>query len=133
MSEFDDLVALVTGGASGIGAATVSLLHERGARVVSLDLHTEHCADRGCHEGDGGIGIADRDQVGRIADQRRQPLLVDRARTLLGELALQQPDEAADFSLTLSKEAISGSIRKWPRPADLFVAGAGFEPATSGL
>jgi NAD(P)-dependent dehydrogenase (short-subunit alcohol dehydrogenase family) len=45
MSEFDGLVALVTGGASGIGAATVSLLHERGARVVSLDLDTEHRGD----------------------------------------------------------------------------------------
>ena len=37
MSEFDGLVALVTGGGSGIGAATVALLHQRGARVAILD------------------------------------------------------------------------------------------------
>jgi 2-dehydro-3-deoxy-L-rhamnonate dehydrogenase (NAD+) len=38
MAEFDAKVALVTGGASGIGAATVALLRDRGARVASFDL-----------------------------------------------------------------------------------------------
>jgi 2-keto-3-deoxy-L-fuconate dehydrogenase len=37
MGDFDSLVAVVTGGASGIGAATVELLRARGATVVSLD------------------------------------------------------------------------------------------------
>ncbi|QNK80615.1 SDR family NAD(P)-dependent oxidoreductase [Nakamurella sp. PAMC28650] len=37
MTEFNDLVAVVTGGASGIGAATAALLSERGARVAILD------------------------------------------------------------------------------------------------
>jgi 2-keto-3-deoxy-L-fuconate dehydrogenase len=37
MSDYDGLVALVTGGASGIGAATVRLLSSRGAQVVVLD------------------------------------------------------------------------------------------------
>lgn len=40
MSEFAGLVALVTGGASGIGAATASLLMDRGARVGVLDRVT---------------------------------------------------------------------------------------------
>lgn len=38
MTEFEGLVAAVTGGASGIGAATVAVLRERGARVAVLDL-----------------------------------------------------------------------------------------------
>ncbi len=38
MAEFDGLVALVTGGASGIGLATAELLASRGARVGVLDL-----------------------------------------------------------------------------------------------
>ena len=39
MREFDGKVALVTGGASGIGAAVVALLLERGAAVASVDLN----------------------------------------------------------------------------------------------
>ncbi len=38
MKDFDGLSALVTGGASGIGAATAALLAERGARVAVADL-----------------------------------------------------------------------------------------------
>ncbi|NKQ51365.1 SDR family oxidoreductase [Amycolatopsis sp. K13G38] len=38
MAEFEGLVAAVTGGASGIGAAVVAVLRERGARVAALDL-----------------------------------------------------------------------------------------------
>jgi NAD(P)-dependent dehydrogenase (short-subunit alcohol dehydrogenase family) len=40
-ADFDGRVALVTGGASGIGAATAALLIERGARVASLDLRAD--------------------------------------------------------------------------------------------
>jgi 2-dehydro-3-deoxy-L-rhamnonate dehydrogenase (NAD+) len=39
MREFDGKVALVTGGASGIGAATVAMFVERGAAVASVDLN----------------------------------------------------------------------------------------------
>jgi NAD(P)-dependent dehydrogenase (short-subunit alcohol dehydrogenase family) len=38
MNDFQGLVAAVTGGASGIGAATAARLVERGAQVVVLDL-----------------------------------------------------------------------------------------------
>jgi NAD(P)-dependent dehydrogenase (short-subunit alcohol dehydrogenase family) len=38
MTDFTDLVAVVTGGASGIGLATAELLASRGARVACLDL-----------------------------------------------------------------------------------------------
>jgi len=41
MTEFDGLVAIVTGGASGIGAATVACLRGRGATVASLDLKAD--------------------------------------------------------------------------------------------
>jgi 3(or 17)beta-hydroxysteroid dehydrogenase len=38
MSELSGQVAIVTGGASGIGAATVALLAEAGASVVAADI-----------------------------------------------------------------------------------------------
>lgn len=42
--EFAGLKAIVTGGASGIGAATAALLKERGAEVAVLDLQPEKTA-----------------------------------------------------------------------------------------
>jgi 2-keto-3-deoxy-L-fuconate dehydrogenase len=38
MTDFTDLVAIITGGSSGIGAATARLLQQRGANVAVLDL-----------------------------------------------------------------------------------------------
>jgi len=40
MSDYEGLVAIVTGGASGIGAAVVRLLSHRGAQVAVLDLQS---------------------------------------------------------------------------------------------
>jgi len=44
MSEFDGLVAVVTGGASGIGAAIASRLQTGGAQVAVLDLNPDAAA-----------------------------------------------------------------------------------------
>jgi 2-keto-3-deoxy-L-fuconate dehydrogenase len=43
--DFQDLVAIVTGGASGIGLATARLLAARGARVACLDLKPDGIPD----------------------------------------------------------------------------------------
>ena len=44
--EFDGLVAVVTGGASGIGAAIARRLTEQGAQVAVLDLSPQDSADK---------------------------------------------------------------------------------------
>ena len=44
-TEFDGLVAIVTGGASGIGAAVAAALTAAGARVAVLDLNTGDVPD----------------------------------------------------------------------------------------
>jgi NAD(P)-dependent dehydrogenase (short-subunit alcohol dehydrogenase family) len=41
MSEFAGLTAVITGGASGIGAATANILADRGADVAVLDLNPD--------------------------------------------------------------------------------------------
>jgi 2-keto-3-deoxy-L-fuconate dehydrogenase len=46
---YDGRRALVTGGGSGIGAATARLLCESGAEVACLDLDPSHAPD-GCHQ-----------------------------------------------------------------------------------
>jgi 2-keto-3-deoxy-L-fuconate dehydrogenase len=46
MRDFDGLVAPVTGGGSGIGAATADLLADRGARVAVLDRATQDACSR---------------------------------------------------------------------------------------
>jgi NAD(P)-dependent dehydrogenase (short-subunit alcohol dehydrogenase family) len=65
--------AIVTGGASGIGAATVRAFVREGARVVALDVD-EAGGTRVCAEAGGGAtfahcDVADRDQVFAAVDR----------------------------------------------------------------
>jgi NAD(P)-dependent dehydrogenase (short-subunit alcohol dehydrogenase family) len=73
--RLDDRVALVTGGARGIGFATAQALAEAGARVTITDLDKEGL-DRACRELSGGgrtvegevMDVTDSAQVGRVAE-----------------------------------------------------------------
>jgi len=69
--DFAGKVALVTGGASGIGAATVALLRDRGARVASFDLRESG---------------ADLDVVGDATASADVDAAVERAERELGPL-----------------------------------------------
>ncbi|MEN3279233.1 MAG: 2-dehydro-3-deoxy-L-rhamnonate dehydrogenase [Solirubrobacteraceae bacterium] len=74
MAEFDGRVALVTGGASGIGAATVAMFLARGAQVASFDLDAAGSPD-------GALKVD-----GDATDSRSVADAVDRAERELGPL-----------------------------------------------
>lgn len=79
MGRLEGKVAVVTGGASGIGAATVRLFHAEGARVVAADLR-EDDGERLAAELGPGVEFQ-RTDVAREADVAA---LVERAVTLHG-------------------------------------------------
>jgi 2-dehydro-3-deoxy-L-rhamnonate dehydrogenase (NAD+) len=70
MREFDGKVALVTGGASGIGAATVAMFVERGAAVAAVDLNPAASPDGALRvEGDVTDSRSVADAVARAEDE----------------------------------------------------------------
>ncbi|QSE90524.1 SDR family NAD(P)-dependent oxidoreductase [Rhodococcus pseudokoreensis] len=56
--NIDGSVAIVTGGASGLGNATARALHRRGAQVVLIDLPTSSGPDAAAEIGDGAHFVA---------------------------------------------------------------------------
>lgn len=72
--DFEGAVALVTGGASGIGAAAAALLSERGARVAVFDLDPSAAPD-------GALAIA-----GDVTDSPAGQAAVEQVERELGPL-----------------------------------------------
>jgi NAD(P)-dependent dehydrogenase (short-subunit alcohol dehydrogenase family) len=58
MGQLDGLVAVVTGGARGIGAGIASVMAEQGARVAILDLDGETAASTAAGLATPGLGMA---------------------------------------------------------------------------
>jgi 3-oxoacyl-[acyl-carrier protein] reductase len=105
MGRFDGKVALVTGGANGIGAATSELFGREGASVVVVDLELDHAAEVAKRVTDGGgraIGLAcdvtQREQcdtaVKRAADEfGRLDILVCCAGIIRDNLVFKMTDD----------------------------------------
>ncbi len=69
-AEFEGLVAVVTGGASGIGAAIARRLLASGAQVAALDLHPETAPDGAVPVTvDVGDDVSVRAAIAQVADQ----------------------------------------------------------------
>lgn len=138
MGRFDGQVAVVSGGASGIGLATGRLLRDEGARVVVVDLDGE-AAERAAAELGGVAVTAD------VGDPESWSAVVAAA-TALGPLrlahlnagtALNQPDIAAlsdDAYRRITRVNLDGVVfgARAVVPA-LVAAGGGAIVATSSM
>ena len=72
MDRLKDKVAIVTGGASGIGRATAVLFASEGARVAIADVDERGGLETiGLLEANGGVGVFERTDVSRAEDAAR--------------------------------------------------------------
>src|SRR5690606_27879532 len=65
--QLDGLTAIVTGGASGLGAATAKRFHEGGARVALLDLNETAASEIATSLGGIGIGCDVTDEASVVS------------------------------------------------------------------
>ncbi len=109
MGKFTDKVAIVTGGASGIGGATARLLAEQGASVLVADINLAAAqANAEAINSEGNVAEATATNVGSHNDIAE---MVQRAIDLWGRLnilvnnAFSPTDESDGDALTVSEEA----------------------------
>lgn len=122
-TQFTDKTALVTGAASGIGAATARLLHERGARVVLADIDraggTRLCAELGAPACFVELDVASEegwDEVcGQLLDQGPLHLMVHSAgiaaKARLADTTLADFTKMLDINLVSTFLAIRAAAR----------------------
>lgn len=112
VGSLDGRIAVVTGGASGIGAACVRLMAARGARVVVADLNLQ-AAERVAREVGGaayGIDVRDADAVQALAD-RTEAEIGPTAILVTSAGIVQAPLKPEDLPLELFDTVIAVNLR----------------------
>jgi len=118
--DLSDTVVLLTGGSSGIGAATVRSLWEAGASVFFTYLTHEERAAKLEEELGGRVAFAQCD-VGKHDDL---PALVDECVARFGKLDVLVNNAATGAASTFSSRDYGGWVRGWQRTFDVNVFGA---------
>lgn len=99
MGKLDGKVAMVTGGASGIGAAVSELFASEGAKVAVLDLNLERAA--ACAAKIGGPGKSTAVQAD-VADEAMVKAAFAKARQELGEIDILVNNAGIDTTCLLA-------------------------------
>lgn len=115
MSTYENLTALITGSAGGIGLATARLLHQRGARVALVDLQAEAGAQAlaSLHDTDGraifiSADISDATAAERIVAQTVQTF--GQLNAVVNNAGIQRYGNAEQTSLELWHEVLSVNL-----------------------
>jgi len=115
MSEFSGKSVVVTGGASGIGAAIVREFHREGARVTILDLNPQRAAAFAAELGTGAfsglVDVRDRASVQAavdrvIAEQGGIDILCANAGVSTMQKSVDLTDEDWDFNMDVNAKGI---------------------------
>jgi NAD(P)-dependent dehydrogenase (short-subunit alcohol dehydrogenase family) len=107
MGEFDGLVAAVTGGASGIGAAVAEELEAQGARVAVLDLEPDGGPHALALRADVSDDASVRAAVDRVvADLGRLDVLVNNAGIGIGAAIGETETKRMDIQLDVNLRSI---------------------------
>src|SRR5690242_10875222 len=107
MNDFEGLIAVVTGGASGIGLATAQELHERGATAIALDLNVD------------GLPETIMGEIADVSDRASVQAAIDRIAADLGGI---------DIVINNAGIGASGTVEdnddaEWARVLDINVVG----------
>lgn len=123
VGSLEGRVAVVTGGASGIGGACVRLMAARGARVVVADLNAEAAAKMAAEVGGVamGVDVRDADAVQALADRvEREVGPTDIVVTSAG--IVQPPLPPEDLPLELYDNVVAVNLRGTYLTARAFAA-----------
>ena len=115
MGRLEGKVAVVTGGASGLGAADVRRLAEEGARVVLTDVDEK-----------GGLAVAEatgaRFIVQNVSDERSWPGLVDTVMSAYGRLDVL----VNNAGIAIAEDIEQATVENWRRTLAVHLDGTFF-------
>ena len=117
MGRFERQVAIITGGASGIGAATVSEFAEEGASVVLLDLDV--AAGEAFQEKSGKAGHAVLFVPGDVAKAEDCRRAVEEALSVFGRV-----DFLVNNAASPVVKGLSGTVEDWQASLGVTLVGA---------
>ena len=113
MSRFQGKVAIVTGGAGNIGAATVRLLAAEGARVTVADVSLDRAAELVAEIVDGG-GVA-RAQAVDVADPVQVEAMITDTVAAYGALDVLHNNAAAIDLNARDQDLVTMDLDTWDR------------------